>query len=153
METWELNNPEQWNVWKFGNGTVPHNEKYGNLGMKRSPTMKKMGYGNGTSPNYGKNGIREWNGPAQWKIWKFGMEWSRTMENMEIGNGTVPHNGMYGNLGREWSRKMKNMGYGNGTSPNNGKNGIREWKDPEQWKEWDTGTERSGTIENVENIG
>ena len=80
----------------------------------------------GTVPNNGKYGNEEWNGPVQWKIWKFG-------------NGLVPQN--------------ENMGYGNRTSPNNGKNGIREWKDPEQWKEWDTGTERSRTMENVENIG
>ena len=65
MEIWEWNGPEQLNVWKFGNETVPHNEKYGNLGMERSRTMKKMGYGNETSPNNGKSGIREWNGPPQ----------------------------------------------------------------------------------------
>ena len=69
---------------------------------------------------------------------------------MEMGNGTVSQNGKFGNLGMEWSRKMKNMGYGNRTSPNNGKNGIREWKVPEQW---DTGTEGSRTMENVGNIG
>ena len=81
--------------------------------------------------------------------WDTGMERYRTMENMEIENRTVPHNGKFGNLGMEWSRKMKNMRYGNGTSPSNGKNGIREWKDSEQWKEWDTGTERSRTMENI----
>ena len=53
-------------IWKFGNGTVPHNEKYGNLGMERSRTLKNME-------------IWEWNGPEQWNVWKFG-------------NGMVPHN-------------------------------------------------------------
>ena len=42
MEIWEWKGPKQWNVWKFGNGTVPHNEKYGNLGMERSRTMEGM---------------------------------------------------------------------------------------------------------------
>ena len=36
--------------------------------MERSRTMEKMGYGNETVPHTGKNGIGEWNGPAQWKI-------------------------------------------------------------------------------------
>ena len=70
--------------------------------MERSRTMEKMGYGNRTVPNNGKNvEIWEWNGPKQWKIWKFRMERSRTMENMEIGNGTVQNNRKYGNL--EWN--------------------------------------------------
>ena len=47
MEIWEWNGPEQWNVWKFRNGTVPHNEK---------------------------NGIRECNKPEQWKKWDTGMK-------------------------------------------------------------------------------
>ena len=39
--------------------------------MERSPTMECME-------------IWEWNGPAQWKIWKSGMERSRKIENIEI---------------------------------------------------------------------
>ena len=65
--------------------------------------MEKMGYGNGRIPNNEKNGIREWNGPEQWKILKSGME------NLEIGNGAVPNS--------------EKMGYGNGRIPNNGKMG------------------------------
>ena len=64
--------------------------------MKQARTMEKMGYGNGTVPNNGKFGNLEWNGPEQWKIWKFGMERSRTIENTEIGNGMIPHNGKNG---------------------------------------------------------
>mgnify|MGYP007094276373 CR=1 FL=1 len=41
---------------------------------------------------------------------------------MEIWNGTVPHNRKYGN---------------------------REWKGPKQWKKWDTGMERSRTMEKM----
>ena len=45
--------------------------------------------------------MREWNGPEQWKIWKFGMERSRTIKNMEIWNRTVPYNRKYGS--EEWN--------------------------------------------------
>ena len=48
-----------------------------------------------------KNGIREWNRPEQWKKWDTGIKRSRTMKNMEIWNGTVPNNGEYENL--EWN--------------------------------------------------
>ena len=71
--------------------------------MERSQTMKNVE-------------IWEWNGPEQWKIWKFGMERSRTIENTEIwewngpeqlnewkfGNGTVPHNEKYAKIS-EWN--------------------------------------------------
>ena len=49
-------------------------------------------------------------------------KWDRGMENMEIWNGTVPHNTRYGNL---------------------------EWNGPKQWKKWDTGMERSRTMEKM----
>ena len=85
--------------------------------MERSRTIENTEIRNGTVPNNGKNGIREWNDPAQWKKWDRGMERSRTMKNMEIwewnvwkfGNGTVPHNEKYGNLGMERSRTMECM--------------------------------------------
>ena len=69
--------------------------------MEQSRTMENMEIWNGTVPHFGKNGIREWNDPAQWKKWDTGMERSRTMKNMEIWNGTVPNNGKYGNLERK----------------------------------------------------
>ena len=53
--------------------------------MGGSRTMENVEYGNGTVLNNGKYGIREWNGPEQWKIWKSGMERPRAIENMEIG--------------------------------------------------------------------
>ena len=95
-----------------------------------------MGYGNGKIPNNGKNGILEWNGPEQWKIWKSGMERSRTMENLEIGNGAVPNS--------------EKMGYGNGRILNNGEMGYGNGRIPKNWKKWDTGIERSRTLENME---
>ncbi|XP_074632838.1 uncharacterized protein LOC141891741 [Acropora palmata] len=55
---------------KIGNGTVPHNGMYGNLGMERSRTMENMEIGNGTVPHNRKYG-------------NLGMERSRTMENVE----------------------------------------------------------------------
>ena len=52
--------------------------------MKRSRTMENMEIEYRTVPNNEKNGIREWNGSEELRIWKFGMERSQTMENMEI---------------------------------------------------------------------
>ena len=75
--------------------------------------MEKMGFGNGRVPNNGKNGIREWNGPEQWKICKSGMERSRTMENREW-NG--PEQWKIWKSGMERSPTIEN----------------REWNDPEQ---------------------
>ena len=78
---------------KIRNGTVPNNKKNGN--------------GNETVQNNAKHGIREWNGPEEFKKWDTGMGGSRTIEkmgygsrtieNMEIGNGTVPKNERKGN--------------------------------------------------------
>ena len=51
---------------------------------------------NGTVPNNGINGIREWKDPEQWNKWDTGMEWSRTMEKMKIGNGAVSKSGIIG---------------------------------------------------------
>ena len=44
---------------------------------------------------------------------------------------------------------MKDMEIWNGTVPNNEKYGNLEWNGPEQWKEWDTGMERSRTMEKM----
>ena len=54
---------------------------------------------------------------------------------MKIRNGTVPNN--------------KKMGNGNETVQNNAKHGIREWKGPEQCKEWDTGMGESRTMKKM----
>ncbi|KAK2573773.1 hypothetical protein P5673_001463 [Acropora cervicornis] len=55
---------------EIGNGTVPNNGMYGNLGMERSRTMENMEIGNGTVPQ-------------NRKYRNLGMERSRTMENVE----------------------------------------------------------------------
>ena len=55
--------------------------------------------------------------------------------------------GIHGTVHAERACIIENTEIENGTVPNNGKNGIREWNDPAQWKKWDTGMERSRTIE------
>ena len=89
--------------------------------MEQARTMEKMGYGNGTVPHNGKYGNREWNGTAQWKIWKFGNGMVPQNEKYEIREWNKPEQWEKWDTGMERFRTMERMGYGNGTVPNNGK--------------------------------